>query len=422
MLGMVRRFWPWLVALVVVGGAAAVAWPHAWAWHHLGAGRDAVLHFHADDARAHLDACLATWPDCVEAHLLDARAARLAGDFKAAEDHLYAAQRLRNPPSEDVVREWAYFHVASGDLDGDAGDYVRNEIRTHPDPGESAPAREALVQGCLRTYRVIDALDCLQPWLDARPDDAEALALRGDIYWQIGALAKSVDDYQRVVQLDPGRRLARERLALGLISRGSFEEALKQLAAVREWKPDDPGVETAAARCYAWLNRPDDARRTLDAVLAKRPDYGPALLERGRELVQTVRPGEAEPWLRRAVEAMPHDYTANFTLADALEKAGQAGDAAVQRERADQMKDRDERFTELTTRQMALRPRDPALHCEVGSLYLERGNKAAGEAWLLSALRLDPHYRPAHEALAKFYEDEKDGEKAEYHREEAGKD
>ena len=86
------------------------------------------------------------------------------------------------------------------------------------------------------------------------------------------------------------------------------------------------------------------------------------------------------------------------------------------------MKDRDERFTELTTRQMNLRPRDPALHCEVGRLYLERGNKAAGEAWLLSALRLDPHYRPAHEALAQFYHEQGDEAKAAYHRGEAKED
>ncbi len=417
MVGMVRRFWPWLVAVVVVGGGAAVARPHAWAWHHHGAGREAVAHFHADDARFHLDTCLATWPGCVEAHILDARAARLAGDFPAAEEHLRAAQRLQNPPSDDLVREWALFHVASGDLDGDAGDYVRNEIRNHPDPDESA--REALVEGCLRTYRVVDALDCLGPWLDARPDEVEALSLRGDLYWQIGALAQSVDDYQRVVELDPQRRQARERLAAGLTTRGRHEEALKHLAVVRQWKPEDPAVETSVARCYAWLDRPDDARRTLDAVLARRPDYGPALLERGRTLAQAGRPAEAEPWLRRAVEAMPHDYTANFTLADALEKAGKIDEASEQRARAEKMKDRDERFTELTTRQMTLRPRDPALHCEVGRLYLERGNKAAGEAWLLSALRLDPHYRPAHESLAQFYEAEGEAEKAAYHRAEA---
>ena len=96
------------------------------------------------------------------------------------------------------------FHAASGDLDGDAEDYLRNDIRRNPDPAYSAPAREALAEGYLPMYRVLDALDCLKQWLELRPDEVQALALRGDLYWQIGALARSADDYQRVVDLDPG--------------------------------------------------------------------------------------------------------------------------------------------------------------------------------------------------------------------------
>ena len=416
------RFWPWLLVLALLGGAGALAGPHLWAWYHLAAGRDAVAHFHADEARSHLDACLAVWPGCIEARLLDARAARLAGDLAAAEDHLREAQRRENPPSEDAVREWAMFRAASGDLDGDAEDYLRKDIRRNPDPGYSAPAREALAEGYLRMCRMLDGLNCLKEWLDLRPDEVQALALRGDLYWQTGAVAKSTDDYQRVVELDPGRRQARERLAVGLIEKGRYEEALKHLAVVRQWKPDDPHVETSVARCYEWLDRPAEAERALDGVLARHADFGPALLERGRMLVQAGRPAEAEDWLRRAVQALPRNYQASFALADALEKEGKGDEAKAQRERADQMKDRDERFTELTTRQMNVRPRDPALHCEVGRLFLERGNRPAGERWLLSALQLDPHYRPAHEALAQFYQEQGDEEKAAQHRREAQTD
>ncbi|HVS36770.1 MAG TPA: tetratricopeptide repeat protein [Gemmataceae bacterium] len=410
---LIRRFWPWLLVVVVLGVAAAIAWPQAWAWYHLNAGRDAVQHFHADDGRSHLDACLATWPNCVEAQLLDARACRLAGDFKAAEDHLREAQRLQNPPSDDALREWAMFHVAAGDLDGEAADYLRNDILKNPDPEHAAPEREALVEGCLHTYRVLDALailkewvsgrpDDVEKWQDVRPDEIEALSLRGDLYWQMGARNNAADDYQRVVELDPQRRQARERLAVGLISKGRYDEALKHLAVVRQWKPDDPAVETSAARCYEGLNRTNEAQRVLDGVLANHPEYGPALLERGRMLVQAEHPGDAVEWLQRAVRAMPRDYGANFALADALEKAGKTEEAKEQRDRADEMKKRDDRFTELTTRQMNVRPLDPNLHYEIGRLYLDRGNKAAAQAWMQSALRLDPHYQPALDALARI--------------------
>ncbi len=421
MLRLARRFWPLLLILSLVGGTAVLAAPHLNAWHDLAAGRDAVEHFHAEESRRRLDACLTVWPDCIEARLLDARAARLAGDFNAAENQLREAERRQNPPSEALVREWAMFHVGYGDLDGDAADYLRNEIRRDPDVAPSAPAREALAEGEIRMYRVLDALNGLKEWLDLRPNEVQALKLRGDLYWQIGARLQSVDDYQRVVDLDPARQEIRERLAIGLIEKGRYEEALKQLAVVRQGKPNDPHIETSVARCYKWLDRPEEAQRILDGVLARRPDYGPDLLEHGRMLLQAGRPSDAEEQLRRAVQALPHDYEANFALADALEKEGKSSEAKTQNERAQRMKDRDARIVELTTRQMNLRPRDPALQCELGKLFLEGGDRTAGERWLLSALRLDPHYRPANEALVKFYEEEGDAEKAAFYREEAPK-
>ena len=45
--------------------------------------------------------------------------------------------------------------------------------------------------------------------------------------------------------------------------------------------------------------------------------------------------------------------------------------------------------------------------------------KDLGERWLLSALRLDPHYKPAHAALADYYREQGDEEKAESHSREA---
>ena len=220
------------------------------------------------------------------------------------------------------------FHAGAGDLD-DVEAYLLDYVRRNPDRAE--PEREALADGYLRDYRVLDALNFLQDWLGDRPNDVEALALRGDLHWQIGALGKAADDYQRVVELDPQRRQAQERLAVGLITKGRYEEALERLTAVRQWKPDEPRVETSVARCYEGLDRPDDAQRTLDAVLANHADFGPALLERGRMLIQAGRPAEAEEWLRRAVHAMPHDYAANFALADALEKDGKTDEAKDQR-------------------------------------------------------------------------------------------
>ena len=83
------------------------------------------------------------------------------------------------------------------------------------------------------------------------------------------------------------------------------------------------------------------------------------------------------------------------------------------------MKERLERLAEISTRQMSARPHDPALHCELGTLLLGLGHRELGERWLLSALKQDGHYRPAHVVLADYYRVKGDAEKAEYHRRQA---
>jgi predicted Zn-dependent protease len=412
----VGRRWRWLAAVAVVGAAAVVAGPHGSAWYHFLAGRDALDRYRTDDARAHLAACLRVWPGSAEAHRLAARAARRADALEEAREHLTACQRLEKTPSDDTTLEWALLHAAGGDL-GDVEDFLYETARNDPD---KAPlVWEALACGYLRVYRVAEALTVLQKWLDARPDDLQALALRADVYWTVKAVGKATDDYRRVVARDPDRAEARERLGVGLMETGRFEEALPHLDWVRARRPDDPDVLVRLARCYMLADRERSARETLDAVLTAHPGYGPALCTRGLFAREAGQADEAEKWLREAVRATPDDYQANYMLATVLSEAGRGPEAKEQMARAQRLKDRLERFTEITTREMSMRPRDPALQAELGKLLLDKGYKDVGEGWLLSALKLDPHQRDAHLALADYYRDQGDAEKADYHRREA---
>jgi tetratricopeptide (TPR) repeat protein len=413
---LLRRRWRLLSVLALLGAAGAIAAPQLWAWYHFTAGRSALESYHADEARADLDVCLAVWPNSVECRLMASRAARLSGDFASAEQQLRECQRLQKTPSDDTVLEWALFHAAEGDLDNVEG-FLQDYIRRNR--GSAGPAREALAEGYLRMYRVLDALTLLQQWLDDQPNEVQALNLRGNLYWQISAMGKAADDYRRVVELDPRRREARERLGIGLLETGRYDEALKDLEQVRQWKPDDPDLEVQIARCHERIGRPQQAEEILDAVLAKHPEYGPALRLRGQMLLQAGRPADAENWLRQAVQALPDDYQANWSLYQSLEKQDKTAEAKDQLARAEYLKDRSMRLGEITTREMIMRPRDPALRCELGGLLLKKGLNELGERWLLSTLTLDPHYRPAHAALAEYYQEQGDADKADAHRREA---
>jgi predicted Zn-dependent protease len=169
------------------------------------------------------------------------------------------------------------------------------------------------------------------------------------------------------------------------------------------------------------LGRRADAGQTLDRVLAAHPTDAGALRTRGQFALADRDPAAAEAWLRRAVAADPADYQSQWFLFQALQQQGKAADARAQLRVAEDVKDRIERLSELRSRKLTERPLDPALHYEMGLLLIRTGSPTEGEAWLKSALALDPDYAPAHAALADLYEKAGKPAEATDHRRKAGK-
>src|SRR5262249_35079092 len=143
------------------------------------------------------------------------------------------------------------------------------------------------------------------------------------------------------------------------------------------------------------------------------------LRTRGQFALTDRQPAVAEGLLRRAVAARPNDYQAHLFLAQALQQQKKP-QAAAQFRRADELKARMERLGAVAHRGRSEQPLDPALHGEMGLLLLRSGQESAAESWLLSALSLDPDYRPAHAALADYYERQGDATRAAEHRRRAG--
>ncbi|HZT79908.1 MAG TPA: tetratricopeptide repeat protein, partial [Gemmataceae bacterium] len=348
--------------------------------------------------------------------LLAARAARRAGAYDEAREHLGACQRLRQPPPDEVVLEWALLRAAMGDLK-EVEEYL--QARALKEPAAAPLIWEALAEGCTRMYRVMDALACLDRWLTLDPDNVQAHVLRGNVWRHGGATERAREEYQRALELDPARDDAREWLARCQVRLGRYAEALANLEELQKRRPGDPGLLVEMARCQHDLNRRDEARQTLDAVLADHPDHPAALRERGRMALVGGDPAEAEQLLARAARADPYNYQTNWNYYLALQKQGKTAAAEAQKAVAEKLKDRIERMGEIRQRQMSARPHDPALHCEMGTLLMELGQQELAVRWLLSALNQDPDYGPAHAALADYYRRQGDTEKADYHRRQA---
>ncbi len=408
-----RRWAILLVTLAVLGGVLWLGGRHVWAWYHWRAGRAALDQYHGQEALNHLGASLEVWPASAATHLLAARAARRAGEDQLAREHLQECYRLEGDVSPEAAFEDALLSAATGYLDEVEASL---ESAMEQDPTRAPLVWEALAVGYLRIYRIRDALITLERWLGHQPDNPQALFLQGEVWRHVHKLDKAIPGYRRVVQLDPQHPSARRWLVICLMEGGQFKEAAGHLDVLRRDHPDDPDLRVRLARCRSKMGQVDAARAILDRVLADHPDHRLGLRWRGQLALMENKPAEAERWLRRAARVSPYDYEVHYALFQALVQQGKKAQAQAQSRRAEDLKQRLERLGKIQTHDMSMRPHDPAVHCEMGTLLIGLGYPDLGCGWLHSALRQKADYAPAHAALADYYAAHGDPGQAAEHR------
>lgn len=72
---------------------------------------------------------------------------------------------------------------------------------------------EALTWGYMKTFRLPEAVQSLEFWLKREPDNVQALLWRAEVAERRQQHPQALDDYRRVVELEPERAAARLRLA-----------------------------------------------------------------------------------------------------------------------------------------------------------------------------------------------------------------
>jgi tetratricopeptide (TPR) repeat protein len=407
----------WLLLILVLFGGGAFAAVHGWAAYQFRAGQSALDRYQHEQALGHLEQCLAIWPRSVPAHILAARALRRLNRFDEGLEHVDRARAAADPAAApEVAFEWAMLRCVMGDLRT-----TEEPLRAHAQryPADAPLVWEALSLGYRRRRRLPEALGALNLWLRVDPENVYALFLRGELHRQVGVVGQARADYERVIDIDPAHHGARRHLARCLLLVGRYREAAGHLDVVMQTAPDDRELLTMRAECHRHLRERDPAAGMLDKVLREHPDYAPALRERGRLALTASDFAEAHDWLQKAVRASPHDYESRFALHQALQGLGRADDAKQELARAQQIKDRRERISEIQTQQMTKSPYDAALHCELGELLIALGQTDDGVNWLQSAVLLNPELAAAHAALARQYEAQGDSQRAEHHRREA---
>jgi tetratricopeptide (TPR) repeat protein len=389
--------WLPLGAALLVAAGSAVAWL-LWPDPDLAAAERALERRDYATASAHLEECAKRWPRDPRVLFLAASTARRAGLYPQAEEHLRACQRLQGP-TDAIALERALIRVQQGDP------AVEPYLKTRAERGDPDTLLiwETLIQVYVQSHRFFEALDLLDRYLERRPDDVHVLLGRGFVRERLFQYPDALKDYRLAVAAAPDDARARRRLAETLLVLGPPEEAVAEFTDLHRRQPDDADVRLGLARAHRQLGHNDEARQLLDAILVEHPEHAGALTERGRLALDEGDLARAEEWLRAAVARAPYERQALYNLYQCVQRRGPEAEARACRARFDRV-DADMKRLDAISQAVLERPRDPALRCEGGEIFLRNGEEQAGLTWLNLAIRLDPNYRPAQQALAAYRE------------------
>jgi tetratricopeptide (TPR) repeat protein len=405
------RFLPLFCLLATTALGAYFLGRHLWAGYHWQAAQPAIEQHDFVQAQAHLKRCLEVRRD-PKSQFLAAQTARRAGDYGEAAQRLAECERLQGT-TPAVLLEQHLLHAQRGDFTaGVEGQLWSLVHQNHPD---SLLILEAMAQGYIYTYRLRSALACLERWLQQQPDSIQALLWRAQVCQSLQRYHEALNDYRRVVALDPAHDNGRLQLAVFLTFAGRPDQAVEHFERLWQRQAQNPQVLLGLARCRDSQGRAKEAEQLLDALLRQDPQDIPALRERGKIALHTGQQAEAEDWLRKCLALDPYDQEATYLLTLGLEHRGKKEEAQVYRTRLDRI-DADLQRLEALNRALGQAPENASLRHEAGGICLRNGQEEEGLRWLTGALQIDPHYQPTHQALVDYYERTGKPDRAAHHR------
>jgi Tfp pilus assembly protein PilF len=288
---------------------------------------------------------------------------RRANNYADAARHLDACQRLGGP-ADAIELERGLGLIQNGIYNAELDALcARHMARADAD---QYVILEALSQGLTKTYRLKEALVCLNRMLVLQPNSAYALRRRAWIYSQIEAPEMAEADYRRALEIDPedsGARLGLAEILLSFRKKGAeAAEHFERLWASRQ----DSTIALGLAQSWRLAGRLEDARRLLDDWLRSHPRDGPALAERGQLAMEEQALEEAVTFLRQAEANSPYLFDAHYTLFLCLTRLGRTAEAEECRVRMEQTKEESKKLkdemAQLTAATAAsARRRRPAL-------------------------------------------------------------
>jgi len=166
----------------------------------------------------------------------------------------------------------------------------------------------------------------LKTILKREPDNVVARTLLGDCALMRGKPKTAVKEYEAALEADNDYVPARLRLALALHQNKKSTKALETLGKLvsESAYPNLVAGHWLLAKIRIDLNKPNDALKSIDRILAIDKDDFDALIAKGHLLLMADKPGEAVKIFTKAVEKNPRSGEALFALGWAHEVAADA--------------------------------------------------------------------------------------------------
>jgi tetratricopeptide (TPR) repeat protein len=403
-----------LVGLVVASLAGYGV--YRWSERYLDAARAALKRRDDNAARTALQLHLEAHPSSAEGHLLLAQLDRRSNRYDEAAQHLEACRRLGGP-ADAIELERALGAIQNGVFSRELEEVCTQYLRRKD--ADKYLILEAFSQGLSKTYRLKEALVCLEEMLVLEPESGYALRRRGWIHFRLGDYDRAEADYRRAVEIDPSDAVARQGLAQILLDiRKDASQAAEHYERLWHDRPDST-VALALARNWQLMGRTGDSRRLLDEWLSSHPDDAAVLSERGKLALEEDALDQAVTLLRRAVTLAPYLVDANYTLSQCLTRQGRTAEAEECQARIRRSK-HDQGQLAVLTRRLTEAPDDADLRCQIAQLFLRLGQEEEGIRWLMATIQSHPNHRPSHLALAEYYDKTNQSSRAAMHRRMAG--
>lgn len=332
-----------------------------------------------------------------ETAMLKARWMRRQGRTAETADWLARAQRA-GANRKRIEREQWMTLAQLGNM-GEAEPHLPELLA---DPGDdTTEICEAYASGYIFLRRFADALKLLDAWILDEPGSLYARLLRGRVYYDRAQPVLAEADFRAALTLDS--KCDEAHLTLGRI----LQDANRQQEAIAEfrlcqkspWREDALLAEGVSLRT---LGQNEQAMSVLKDARTLSPGRHEVLYEIGRLERETGNAEAAVTTLRAAVAANPGNSDYQYALAQALQEVQQFEEANALLAEV-QLKLALRNRLHVLSEKAEANPRDIEIRRQLGEIcfQLDRPEEAIG--WLRSVLELDPKFRRAHEALARYY-------------------